>query len=89
MNRLVSSLSLSLSDRLGAEVIPKQHLAKPSPSTPLHNYLTTQAPPSKYPPLQLCSVCGYKPNYACMRCGLKVCDRGCKEVHDETRCERR
>ncbi|KAM0748490.1 hypothetical protein T439DRAFT_327752 [Meredithblackwellia eburnea MCA 4105] len=53
------------------------------------NYLNCVAPPSKYPRLQLCSVCGYKGKYACQRCLLKVCDMGCKAVHDETRCERR
>ncbi|GAA5991624.1 hypothetical protein JCM11641_001492 [Rhodosporidiobolus odoratus] len=52
-------------------------------------YLTAVAPPSARPPLQLCSVCGYKPKYACMRCGLKYCDIGCRTTHDESRCERR
>lgn len=53
------------------------------------NYVTAVAPPSAYPKLELCSVCGYKGNYACTRCGLKYCDLGCRGVHDETRCERR
>ncbi|GAA6016006.1 hypothetical protein JCM10207_006835 [Rhodosporidiobolus poonsookiae] len=52
-------------------------------------YLTVAAPPSKRPPLQLCSVCGYKGRYACLRCGVKYCDVGCKTTHDESRCERR
>ncbi|GAA5833614.1 hypothetical protein JCM11251_003182 [Rhodosporidiobolus azoricus] len=53
------------------------------------NYLTAVAPPSLRPPLQLCSVCGYRGKYACMRCGLRYCDVGCKTTHDESRCERR
>ncbi|GAA5997690.1 Vps71p [Rhodotorula paludigena] len=53
------------------------------------SYLTAAAPPSRRPPLQLCSVCGYKPKYSCLRCGLKYCDIGCKTTHDDSRCERR
>ncbi|BGP43770.1 hypothetical protein JCM10450v2_007968 [Rhodotorula kratochvilovae] len=53
------------------------------------SYLTAAAPPSARPPLQLCSVCGYRPRYACLRCGLKYCDVGCRTTHDESRCERR
>lgn len=65
----------------------QQNLAQ-APKTQ-SNYLTAVAPPSKFPPLQLCSVCGYKGKYTCSMCGLKVCDLGCRAVHDETRCERR
>lgn len=54
-----------------------------------HSYITAVAPPSQFPPLILCSVCGYNGNYSCRRCGLKYCDMGCQQVHDETRCERR
>ncbi|GAA5952763.1 hypothetical protein JCM21900_005793 [Sporobolomyces salmonicolor] len=59
-----------------------------SPSAP-PSYLTSAAPPSRFPALALCSVCGYKGKYACLRCGLKYCDVGCRTTHDESRCERR
>lgn len=54
-----------------------------------YTYTTASAPPSRHPPLQLCSVCGYRGTYGCMRCGLKYCDLGCKGIHEESRCERR
>ncbi|SCZ98308.1 BZ3500_MvSof-1268-A1-R1_Chr3-2g06285 [Microbotryum saponariae] len=66
---------------------PAQGLSKLAPTTP--SYLTASAPPSKRPPLQLCSVCGYKGTYGCMRCGQKYCDMGCRAIHDESRCEKR
>ncbi|BGP58387.1 hypothetical protein JCM8202_001889 [Rhodotorula sphaerocarpa] len=52
-------------------------------------YLTAAAPPSRRPPLFLCSVCGYKGKYTCIRCGLRYCDIGCRQTHDDSRCERR
>lgn len=52
-------------------------------------YLTAAAPPSQRPRLPLCSVCGYKGKYTCLRCGLRYCDIGCQQTHDESRCERR
>ncbi|KAL8292210.1 hypothetical protein RQP46_001676 [Phenoliferia psychrophenolica] len=36
------------------------------------NYVTAVAPPSMFPPMHLCSVCGWKGNYGCPRCGLKI-----------------
>ncbi|GAA5927149.1 hypothetical protein JCM3775_002458 [Rhodotorula graminis] len=63
--------------------LPSPHESK-QPS-----YLTAAAPPPARPPLRLCSVCGYKPRYACLRCGLPYCDVGCRQTHDESRCERR
>jgi zinc finger HIT domain-containing protein 1 len=53
------------------------------------SYLTAAAPPSQRPPMPLCSVCGYKGKYTCLRCGLRYCDIGCRQTHDESRCERR
>ncbi|GAA99486.1 uncharacterized protein L969DRAFT_93946 [Mixia osmundae IAM 14324] len=53
------------------------------------NYRTAQAKPSRYPPLRLCSVCGSKPAYSCIRCGIEYCDLTCRATHDESRCERR
>ncbi|KAF7308494.1 HIT-type domain-containing protein [Mycena chlorophos] len=52
-------------------------------------YLTAQAPPSRYPPRLICSVCGYWGAYKCRRCAMPYCDRNCEGVHAETRCERR
>ena len=65
----------------------RQQKLSPTPSNP--NYLTAQTVPSVYPPKKLCSICGYKVKYACVRCGSAVCDIGCRDVHDESRCERR
>ncbi|TNY21544.1 hypothetical protein DMC30DRAFT_196679 [Rhodotorula diobovata] len=71
-----------------AALLAESDLPPPSESkTP--NYLTAAAPPPARPPLRLCSVCGYKPRYACLRCGLAYCDIGCRVTHDESRCERR
>ncbi|KAH6909046.1 hypothetical protein BKA70DRAFT_1371730 [Coprinopsis sp. MPI-PUGE-AT-0042] len=52
-------------------------------------YLTAAAPPSKYPPRRLCSVCGYWAAYSCRGCAMAYCDHNCEVVHNETRCERR
>ncbi|GAA5877269.1 hypothetical protein JCM8547_002622 [Rhodosporidiobolus lusitaniae] len=70
-----------------ATLISESNLSDAPPTRP--TYLTAVAPPSRLPPLQLCSVCGYKGKYACLRCGVKYCDVGCKTTHDESRCERR
>lgn len=56
-------------------------------STP--SYLTAAAPPSKYPPRNLCSVCGYWGSYHCQKCGMFYCTMTCQATHAETRCERR
>lgn len=64
-----------------------QNLSEAPPNQP--NYLTAAAPPSRHPPLAICSVCGYTGKYSCLRCGLKYCDIGCRTTHDESRCERR
>ncbi|KAF7303766.1 HIT-type domain-containing protein [Mycena indigotica] len=53
------------------------------------SYLTVQAPSPSYPPRLICSVCGYWGAYKCGRCALPYCDRDCRGVHEETRCERR
>ncbi|BGP27886.1 hypothetical protein JCM10295v2_006864 [Rhodotorula toruloides] len=63
------------------------NLSEAPPNQP--NYLTAAAPPSRHPPAAICSVCGYTGKYACLRCGLKYCDIGCRTTHDESRCERR
>ncbi|GAA5845184.1 hypothetical protein JCM3766R1_002101 [Sporobolomyces carnicolor] len=59
----------------------------PQPTNP--SYLTIASEPSKFPPVQMCSVCGYKGNYICKKCGDRYCDLGCQVTHDESRCERR
>lgn len=66
---------------------PAQQLADKPADEP--TYLTAAAPPSRRPPLFLCSVCGYKGKYTCIRCGLRYCDIGCRQTHDDSRCERR
>jgi len=50
------------------------------------NYLSAQAPASKLPKRQLCSVCGYiSPSY-CPACGMRYCSLKCYDTHMETRC---
>lgn len=53
-------------------------------STP--TYLTAQIGPSRYPPRQFCSICGYWGNYTCLRCGMRYCSLTCRGTHLETRC---
>ncbi|GAA6051599.1 hypothetical protein JCM3770_003490 [Rhodotorula araucariae] len=72
-----------------ATLLSESDLAARPESSADATYLTAAAPPSARPPLQLCSVCGYRPRYTCLRCGLKYCDVGCRTTHDESRCERR
>ncbi|KAI8147573.1 hypothetical protein BJV82DRAFT_352094 [Fennellomyces sp. T-0311] len=55
-----------------------------SPNSP--SYLTCAAEPSKYPPRQFCSVCGFQSTYKCLRCGMKYCSVKCLGTHQETRC---
>ncbi|BGO95892.1 hypothetical protein NBRC10512v2_007600 [Rhodotorula toruloides] len=70
-----------------AALLDESNLSEALPNQP--NYLTAAAPPSRHPPLAICSVCGYTGKYSCLRCGLKYCDIGCRTTHDESRCERR
>ncbi|KAM0789855.1 hypothetical protein ACM66B_006701 [Microbotryomycetes sp. NB124-2] len=56
---------------------------------PTYTYMTAAARPSTFPPLQLCSVCGYKGKYVCGKCGMRFCDLGCKAIHEDNRCEKR
>ncbi|GAA5944782.1 Vps71p [Sporobolomyces koalae] len=60
-----------------------------TPAAKRYNYLTIASEPSTKPPVQMCSVCGYRGKYVCRKCGNRVCDLGCKVTHDESRCERR
>ncbi|GAA6059156.1 hypothetical protein JCM10212_003903 [Sporobolomyces blumeae] len=67
------------------EPSPTSLVVVPPPST----YLTISSPPSRFPPVQMCTVCGYKGKYSCTKCGSRYCDLGCKVTHEESRCERR
>ncbi|TPX34383.1 hypothetical protein SmJEL517_g03043 [Synchytrium microbalum] len=53
------------------------------PGTP--TYLTANAPPSKFPPRKICSVCGFEGTYACVKCGMRSCSIRCLAAHEETR----
>lgn len=44
------------------------------------------AAPSVYPPVHLCSVCGYWGKVSCMQCGARYCSIACQDAHRETRC---
>ncbi|CAM9443736.1 unnamed protein product, partial [Choristocarpus tenellus] len=48
--------------------------------------VSIEAPESKLPPRQFCSVCGYLGLYACTRCGSRFCTIRCMDQHKETRC---
>lgn len=41
---------------------------------------------SRYPPIKLCSICGYWGKMSCIRCGAKYCGMVCEDTHKETRC---
>ncbi|KAJ7056568.1 hypothetical protein C8F01DRAFT_1154147 [Mycena amicta] len=70
-----------------ATLLEEANLESLPSTTP--TYLTAQAPPRKYPPRLICSVCGYWGAYKCRRCALPYCDLNCEGIHGETRCERR
>ena len=50
------------------------------------NYLSIASWPSIKPKRSFCSICGFKSNYTCTRCGAKFCCIACQEVHKDTRC---
>ncbi|ORZ02606.1 hypothetical protein BCR43DRAFT_481816 [Syncephalastrum racemosum] len=52
----------------------------------LPSYFSCAAKPSRYPPRNFCSVCGFSSHYKCVRCGMKYCSRRCLTTHEETRC---
>ncbi|SPO27011.1 related to VPS71 - nucleosome-binding component of the SWR1 complex [Ustilago trichophora] len=52
------------------------------------NWRSARSDPSKRPGRKYCSICGYHGDLACIRCGHRYCSKKCRDVHDETRCER-
>ena len=50
------------------------------------HYFTIVSKPSKYPPLKLCSVCGFLSQYTCHICGSLYCSLKCLDIHKDTRC---
>ncbi|RXG53628.1 Zinc finger HIT domain-containing protein 1 [Armadillidium vulgare] len=50
------------------------------------NYLSIQAPASKFPERKLCSVCGHPAPYTCIPCGSRFCSKKCLVTHEDTRC---
>ena len=50
------------------------------------NYVTAAAGPCPHPPRTFCSVCGYRSQYTCVRCGQRYCSIACQRTHQETRC---
>ncbi|KAB7494365.1 Zinc finger HIT domain-containing protein 1 [Armadillidium nasatum] len=50
------------------------------------NYLSIQAPASKFPERKLCSVCGHPAPYTCIPCGSRFCCKKCLVTHEDTRC---
>ncbi|KAI4494568.1 PREDICTED: zinc finger HIT domain-containing protein 1 [Polistes canadensis] len=56
--------------------------ANPSPP----NYVSAQAPPSRFPERHFCAVCGFPSNYTCIPCGARYCSVKCLGTHLDTRC---
>ncbi|SPO27356.1 related to VPS71 - nucleosome-binding component of the SWR1 complex [Ustilago trichophora] len=52
------------------------------------NWRSARSNPSERPGRKYCSICGYHGDLACIRCGHRYCSKKCRDVHDETRCER-
>lgn len=50
------------------------------------NYLSIQAPPSRFPERRLCAVCGHPAPYTCIPCGARFCSKRCLSTHEDTRC---
>ncbi|KAI8877442.1 hypothetical protein K501DRAFT_298237 [Backusella circina FSU 941] len=51
-----------------------------------HCYQSCQVTPSLYPARKFCSVCGFKSDYKCLKCGMKYCSVKCLDIHTSTRC---
>ncbi|SAM83072.1 related to VPS71-nucleosome-binding component of the SWR1 complex [Ustilago bromivora] len=52
------------------------------------NWRTARSGLSEKPGRKYCSICGFHGDLSCIRCGHRYCSRKCRDVHDETRCER-
>ena len=52
------------------------------------NYVTAAARSCPHPARPFCSVCGYRSQYTCVRCGQRYCQIACQRVHQDTRCSR-
>jgi len=50
------------------------------------NYMTAEAPESRYPKRNFCAVCGNFSEYTCVQCGTRFCRAKCLQMHNETRC---
>lgn len=69
---------------LGSRKTLTNHLDDDPASTKL--FADAAATTSRYPPIKLCSICGYWGSLTCMRCGAKYCGLACEDTHRETRC---
>ncbi|KAI1305407.1 hypothetical protein EDD11_004999 [Mortierella claussenii] len=65
-------------------LLDESGLADYGPDVP--TYLNANMGPSRYPSRQFCSVCGWKGQYRCSKCGMRYCDLKCHRMHEETRC---
>ncbi|KAL3317796.1 Zinc finger HIT domain-containing protein 1 [Cichlidogyrus casuarinus] len=50
------------------------------------SYFSAVPPPSRIPPRNFCSVCGFRSSYTCVNCGMRFCSIKCNEIHIDTRC---
>jgi len=50
------------------------------------NYISAQAPSSKFPDRHFCNVCGCPTNYTYNQCGIRFCCVKCLGTHQDTRC---
>ncbi|KAF6144816.1 hypothetical protein GIB67_038915 [Kingdonia uniflora] len=60
-------------------------------SVPSHipSYLRAAVgPPSSTSRRHFCTVCGFKANYTCVRCGMRFCSCRCQVIHNDTRCQK-
>jgi zinc finger HIT domain-containing protein 1 len=51
-------------------------------------YRQCTAPPSRYPAVKFCGVCGLFSKYTCTKCGAFFCSIPCRNTHVETRCKK-
>lgn len=68
-------------------LLAEANLEKLAASVP--SYLTAAAAPSKLPSRPFCSVCGYDGKYQCIKCGARFCSKACRDIHSDTRCQKK
>uniref|UniRef100_A0A914XLV9 HIT-type domain-containing protein n=1 Tax=Plectus sambesii TaxID=2011161 RepID=A0A914XLV9_9BILA len=71
-------------------LLEEEYIQSSNPDNPEKpTYFSAQVPSSNLPVRHFCTVCGFHSNYTCVRCGVRYCSVKCRDVHTETRRERR